>query len=1042
MAEKYDFKTVEEGVFGFWNDKKILETIRERNKKGKKFYFLQGPPYTSGRLHMGHAWNNALKDVILRFKRMQGFNVWDRAGYDMHGLPTELKVMAKLNMKFKEEILSYGLSKFNSECRNFSIEMMNFMDADLKRIGITMDFSDSYKPIENYFMEGEWAMIKNAHKSGRLYLGERTLSWCPECASALAKHEQEYKTVEENSIFVKMKVLGKSNEHLVIWTTTPWTIPFNLAVMVNPELDYCKCKLTSGKFKGEIWTVAKQLAGAFIRGVVSSEFDVLEEFKGEKLEGVKYVHPFSEKYECYKQIDAKRLHTVLMSTEYVDTSAGTGLVHCAPGCGPEDYEVGYKNGLPPFNNINEKGEFPFEMKEFAGLVAKKDDYKFVKALSDVGALVAESKVEHEYAHCWRHHSPVIFRTTKQWFLKTEDLKEKILKQNINVHWVPKDCSDQFESWIRNLRDNSITKQRYWGNPAPIWVNVRDETDYIIIGSADELASYVGRENVPSDLHKPFIDEVIIRKDGKEYRRIPDVLDVWLDAGTASWNCLYNDPKLIKEWYPADFVLEAREQIRLWFYMLAICGELNNMPSFAFKNVYCHGMLTAVDGVKMSKSIGNVISPYEIIEKHGADTMRYYLCSIKSGQNISFSWEDIALKYKNLNVLWNVHNYVIDYFNNNKFDVKKVLSGSYEFDVEERFMLSKLNSTKKKVTELLDSYEIDLACDEIEELYLSLSRDYIKMIRDKSVTGEDSEKKAIAYVMYTTLVDVLKMFNLYSPFVCDKMYQNIKSDVGGLSFESISQDDWVTIDEKYIDSLLIEEFVVSADIITATLAAREKAKLGVRWPVLSVSVMSSKIKDLSSDIIGIIKKMTNTKNFSIVDDFAFSYEVKPKFKAIGDVYGSKISEVVAAVNKNKSVIEKALKEKKEKIAVSSFEIDLATMIEANMLIGEPYKMSEFSSGVVFLDTTRNNDLEAEGFARELTRRVQDARKKDGMSKEEKIILSIVVPNELLKISEYSDDLKSKVGATKLDISSVEKADDYFEELIKDKKFKISFRKVNS
>ncbi|MFA6088550.1 MAG: isoleucine--tRNA ligase, partial [Candidatus Woesearchaeota archaeon] len=664
MAEKYEFKAVEEEILSHWDRTKCLENLRVRNKTGKKFYFLQGPPYTSGRLHMGHAWNSALKDIVLRFKRMKGFNVWDRAGYDMHGLPTELKVMSKLGMKFKEEILEYGLAKFNTECREFSIEMMKFMDQDLKRIGITMDFSDSYKPVENYFMEGEWALIKSAHKTKRLYLGERTLSWCPECASALAKHEQEYKTVTDNSIFVRMKIAGTDNEYFVIWTTTPWTIPFNLAIMVNPDLDYVKCKLTTGKHKGETWVVAKQLAGAFIRGVVNSEFEVLSEFKGSELEGKKYIHPFSDKYDCYKKITAKKLHTVLMSSEYVDTSAGTGLVHSAPGCGPEDYEVGYRNGIPPFNNIDEKGVFPEEMGEFAGLTSKVDDKKFVEALDKCGALIAKTPVEHEYPHCWRHHSPVIFRTTKQWFLKTEDLKDAIINDNTSVHWVPKDGKDQFDSWIRNLRDNSITKQRYWGTPAPIWVNVKDENDYIIIGSSAELATYVGKENVPSDLHKPYIDEVVIRKDGKEYRRIPDVLDVWLDSGTVAWNCLYNDVSKIQEWYPADFILEAREQIRLWFYMLAICSRIHEFKKFPFKAVYCTGMLTGVDGVKMSKSLGNIISPYEIIDKYGVDTMRYYLCSIPAGQNVSFSWDDIVLKYKNLNVLWNVHNYIIDYYKNN------------------------------------------------------------------------------------------------------------------------------------------------------------------------------------------------------------------------------------------------------------------------------------------------------------------------------------------------------------------------------------------
>ena len=1038
MAEKYDFQKIEKEILEYWKKNNTLTNLRKKNEKGKKFYFLQGPPYTSGRLHMGHGWNHALKDAVLRYKRMKGLNVWDRAGYDMHGLPTELKVMKELNMKFKEEIIPYGLEKFNKKCREYSIEMMKHMDADLEKMGITLDFSDSYKPITNEFIEGQWEVVKRANKNKRLYLGERTLSWCPDCGSALAKHEQEYETVTDDSIFVKMKIKGTENEYLVIWTTTPWTIPFNLAVMVNPDLEYQKCKILSGDHKGETWLVAKQLAGVFIGGVANAEYKVVEEMLGEKLEGTKYEHPFNKDYEAYKEIQSEKLHTVLLSTEYVDTSAGTGLVHCAPGCGPEDYEVGYRNGLPPFNNIDEKGEFPKEMGPFKGLVAKKNDDEFIKALKDRGALIAQNKVDHEYAHCWRHKTPVIFRTTKQWFFKIEDLKDTIIEKNKEITWVPKNSSAQFDAWISNLRDNSITKQRYWGTPAPIWINEEDEEDYIVIANRKELEEYGCK--VPEDLHKPFIDDVVIKKDGKTYKRIPDVLDVWLDSGTVAWNCLYNNPELMKKWMPVDHILEAKEQIRLWFYMLAVSHELMTHEGVPFKSVYVHGMLNAVDGVKMSKSLGNIISPYEISDKYGTDTMRFYLSGISAGQNISFSWDDIQQKYRTLNVLWNLHNYFTDFIVNEKINLDSALKKDAKLEIEDEYMLSALNRAKKEISKLLEEYELDKACNTLNELILSFSRDYIKMIRERSVAGREEQKETLAKTMFEVLKDIVIMSNVYTPFIAEKIYLNLKND-NLLQKESVSHETWVDVDETKIKPELEEEFEKAMTIITGILGARENSGLGVRWPLKTARLISKDKNNIREEVLELIKEQTNVKQLEFKEKYDYEYEIKPNFKALAGLFGEKTAEAAEYVNKNKQELINSIKQGQEEIKILNEKVNAQEYLNIETSVKPPMYTSETPIGKVIIDATRTEELDTEGYARELVRRIQDMRKKNNFTKLEKIELEIKTDKTIKNLEKHEEYISFKVGAKKTTFKDEIQKLEYTEEFkIKEKTINISFKKI--
>jgi len=1036
-----DFKKVEKEILGFWEKEKIYDKVKKKNKGKKKFYFLQGPPYTSGKLHIGHAWNNSLKDMILRYKRMKGFDVWDRGGYDMHGLPTEHAVQKKLKLKTKDEIEKLGVDKFVKECMNFSLEHAGYMNEDLWKFGVWLDHEGAYMPIKKEFISGQWMFFKKAWEQDRLYKGKKVMHWDAETETSLAKHELEYKNIKDKSVFLKFKRISKDNKkfstrtqrtsslihstpmelkslkevnnqsslkkiggdntYFVIWTTTPWTIPFNLAIMANPEYDYVKIKV-----ENEFWIMAKALVGAFMNAVVGKTprslknlggnqdsknqkdldyYEIVEEFKGEELEGQEYEHFLSEEMDnVYGDLKKEwpKVHTVIMSKEFVDTTAGTGLVHSAPGCGPEDQEACKPYGIGAFNTLNERGEVE-SLGKYKGWVAKKDDDKFIDEFEKKGVLIATTEIEHEYPHSDRSKQPVIFRTTEQWFLKTEDLADDLLKYNEKVKWVPKKCGVSYDRWAENLRDNGVTRQRYWGCPVPIWVNEKDENDVLVVGSVEELEKLSGKK-FKDDLsvHKPLIDKVVIEKNGKKYKRIADVADVWLDSGTTSWNCLDNDPKLIKKLFPADLVLEGTEHTKLWFSMLQICSAVVFGKS-CYENVFVHGMMLDFQGTKMSKSLGNVISPYEVVDKYSVDIFRNHICQTTAGININFNWEDVKVKQRNLMILDNMANYILDLERQNP---KKGKIG-----VEEKWLMSKYNSTIKEVSELFEEYKLDETIGKIEEFYLMMSKDYIKYVRDKA--GENS---AALDALKQAYLGVLKMFSTVCPFVCDYLWQKI----GGNTEESVHLCGWPRADDKKIDLKLEEGFDVARGVIEAGLAVRDKEGVGLRWPLAKAEVSCD--KDLREDVLEIVKKQLNVKRI---------LQNRSKF--------SKRTQRTSSLIHSTPMELKSLKEVNNQSSLKEVKL------------GE----GELS---VKLDLKLTPELEAEGYAREVARAVQAARKKAGLQKGDLVNIALGVSEKLKKMLVLHDGfLKERVNAKELVIDD-KKAVDKGEESFKIKGEEVSLK----
>ena len=911
----------EEKILKFWQENKIYQKAKQKNANGKNFYFLDGPPYTTGEVHLGTAWNKVLKDCILRYKRMRGFNVWDRAGYDMHGIPIEHKVEEKLGIT-KLEIPKFGVERFVEACKEFALENLKKMSEDFKRLGVWMDFDNPYMTIKNEFIEGEWWLIKQAFKNGRLYRGKKVMHWCPRCATALAKHELSYETRKDDSVYLKFKIKNSTNEYLVVWTTTPWTIAFNLAIMANPEQDYVKIKVDVDG-KEEIWIVAKALVNALL-GMLDKNYTVIETLKGKSLEGIKYEHPFYEELkEVYDKIakECANLHSVVLSAEYVDVSSGSGLVHCAPGCGPEDYEVGKRYGLIAFNELDETGHYKQVMGKFSGWDALKDNPRFLEELKKKGVVIAVTPVEHEYAHCWRCKSPVVFRATEQWFFKIEDLVAKMRDLNKEIFWQPGWAGSRwFDSWLASLRDNSITRQRYWGAPLPIW-KCKQCGNFVVIESREELKKYTSE--IPKDLHRPYIDKIKFScQCGGTMEREPDVLDVWIDAGTTSWTCLdYPQKKdLFEKLWPADLIIEGKDQIRGWFNLLFIASMLA-FERHCYKAVYMHGFINDALGRKMSKSLGNYISPSEVIDKYGADTFRFYtIGGTDPGLDLNYNFNDIEVKFRNLSVLYNIARFLVEYANEIPQDVENL-------DIEERYMLSRLHSTIKCVTELFEKYKLNEVPWEIESLFLELSRFYIQLTREKI----HKKSEVVCYTIFNVLLNLLKLFAPICPFTTEEIYQQLKNKFG-LQEESIHLCNWPGYEEKLIDKNLEEDVALVKEIIKQILAGREKAKLGIRWPLKQAIITCEKnLKDYES----LIKTQANVK------------------------------EVI-------------------------------------------WQHGNFA---VEIDTQLTPELEQEGYARELTRLLQELRKKAGLKKEEKARFVI--------IASYKFDpsgIAAKVNASSIEVTS--------------------------
>ena len=1013
LSPRYEPKLLEPAILALWKANKIYERAVKKSKAGRPFYFLDGPPYTTGRIHIGHAWNKALKDALMRYKRMAGFAVFDRPGFDMHGLPIELEVEKAMGIKLKREITErIGIARFVRACEAFAKKQMEPMIADFVRMGAWFAWSDPYMTLTNNYIEAVWWALARANENGLLYRGERAMSWCPRCATALAKHELVYKSIRERSIYVKFKLRGREKEFLIVWTTTPWTIPYNLAIMVNPELDYVRVRA-----EGESWIVAKALVGS-LSAVTGKPLEIIEELKGDTLDGLAYEHPLEEELPIIAELRKmhKKVHTVVLSKEYVSAAEGTGLVHCAPGCGPEDYEVGRRYGLPAFNEVDEDGRFGARMGPFAGLVARIDDAKFIEALGSKKAVIASTEITHDYAHCWRCASAIVYRTTQQWFLAVEGLRQRMLAENSRIAWLPNWAGSRwFASWLAELGDWCISRQRFWGIPLPIWI-CEACGSHTVVESVDELRKLAGKK--PKELHRPWIDELKLKcgSCGGQSARVPDVLDVWLDSGAAPWAVLEDRARYQSA--VAELIIEGKDQIRGWFNSLLALSMVSRGIA-SYKAVYMHGMVMDALGRKMSKSLKNIISPDEVIQSYGADTMRYYMIGAANpGLDMNYNFEDMKQKFRNLQLLWNLSRFLVDHCDANGYRRLPKLKQN-ALGPEERWMLSRLHSTIVHVTALFEQHKLNETPAAIESLFTSVSRDYLQMVREKASTGSDAEKESVAALLGEVLVGVLKLFAPIAPFITEGIWQALAARFD-LKPAYIHLCDWPKAERGAIDKALEGQFALAIRVLGALLAGRDKAGLSLRWPLNSAIIVTkdSAVSSAVTTLAGLLSRSANIKELKVLPELGYRKRLKADYAKLAPEFGEAAPKIIAqlAIVSPESVLASFESKGFFRLKVDSKDYDIKP---EHLMVGYELPLniveSLFKGGAVYLDTTSTPELEAEGFARELMRRIQAMRKEAGLQKKDRIELCLRVPRELLELlKQHHAAIKARTGAVRLEI----------------------------
>ncbi|MFX0048951.1 MAG: isoleucine--tRNA ligase [Candidatus Hermodarchaeota archaeon] len=887
LDKNLNLQKLEERILDFWKNEDIYSLIKEKADGEKLWRFIDGPPYTTGSIHIGTAWNKVLKDYLIRYKRMRGFTVTDTPGYDTHGLPIEVQMEKELGIKNKQEIFEYGVDKFIKGCKEFALKNLKIMNEQFKRLGCYFwDWENPYITYKNSYIEGIWWTLKKAWEKNLLYQFYRPLNCCPRCATALAKHEHDYKNIKDTSLFLKIKSADMEDTYFIIWTTTPWTLVANSAIMANPNAEYAKVWIEDLK---ENWILAKTAITHLISGELGYKYKIVEDFQGTELEGKKYVHPLLEEVPYQKQLAKKseKMHSVVLSEEYVSVSEGVGLVHSAPGHGPEDFEVGVANNIPIFNPVDIRGVYTKEAGKFEGKNVFDANKEILDLLDEKGTLILTNEIEHEYAHCWRCDSKLVYRATNQWFFKTESLSPELLKMNEEIYWIPDWAGNRwFKSWLTTLKDWCISRQRFWGIPLSVWICDDEKCgDISVIGSAMELKRIAG--DIPDDLHRPWIDKVTWKCekcDQGTKRRIPDILDVWLDSGSVMWAAqeVYDGESHFESWIPADFIIEGKDQIRGWFNSL-LSSAIVSSNRKNYLSCYMHGWVLR-DKMKMSKSRGGAIIPEDLIygtikelqqkksysNIKGVETFRFYSIGVtQPGRDFNFNIKEYTDTYKILNTIWNVYVYANEKYDLANFNPSKTKVDEKLLSKLDKWLISRLHSTIKKVTELADTYQLPWIPNELRDFIVNdISRWYIMLNREKlDIYSDDPSKELIMAVLFDVLFKFLILLAPVNPMLTEEIYLKMfKSHVTSLDLEktlSIHLQNWPNYDENKIDLDLEQQMHFTRDIIENIRALKDENKIRLRWPNKRVLIEP---KEGMPEIVfpNTIKQMANVRDMEIVE----------------------------------------------------------------------------------------------------------------------------------------------------------------------------------
>ena len=1003
VSPKFNVTSMEEGVLKFWKQAEIFKKTVEQRKGGPEYVFYEGPPTANGKPGVHHVLARAFKDMFPRYKIMRGYHVSRRGGWDTHGLPVEIGVEKQLGFNNKQQIEEYGIDKFNELCKKSVFTYIQDWERLTERIAFWVDLEDAYVTYTNDYIESVWWILKNFWDKDLLYKGYKVVPYCPRCGTPLSDHEVAlgYDEATDPSVFVRMPLVDKPDTSLLVWTTTPWTLPGNVAVVAHPDVEYVTVEHDNNGTKEKLI-----LAKALVQKVFGEEeVKVVDTFKGKKLNGLKY-HPLY----TFLPVD-KPAYMVVMG-DYVTTEDGTGLVHTAPAFGQEDMETGKKYDLPVLMTVLPDGTFMSEVTPWRGVFVKEADPSIIEDLRARGLLLKSEAYTHTYPFCWRCDTPLLYYARESWYIRTSAFRDKLVGLNNTIKWVPDHIrTGRFGNWLENNIDWSLSRERYWGTPLPIWECEKCKQREGV-GSVKELSEKAGRDLSELDLHRPYVDDVHwgCPECGGQMTRVPDLIDVWFDSGSmpyAQWHYPFENQEKFKQQFPADYICEAVDQTRGWFYSLHAISTLLN-DEVSFKNVICLGLILDKDGFKMSKSKGNIIAPWDVLSVHGADAFRWYLyTATPPGQERRFSSDLVGEVIRNFTLtLWNVYSFFVTYANLDKPTVTTAPIATSDLD---RWLLSELNVLVRDVTEAYENYDVTNATRPIEAFVEKMSTWYLRRSRRRFWKSEsDSDKQAAYSTLYTALVTISKLLAPSMPFLADELYQNLVRSVDDTAPESVHLAEFPKVLPEMIDESLNYDMNLVMKLVSLGHSARQKANRKVRQPLAEVafSLGNANERKAVETYADLFTDELNVKHVRLLDAAteAVSHSVKPLPKQLGQKYGNKfpaIQKAILAMN-SEDAARPLLVGKPLRVEANGETYDvLPEEVEVKALAKEGFAVAEDGPYVAALVTELTPELAQEGLAREFVRRVQDLRKNAGLDVADRIELFV----------EASAGLRSAVEAHK-------------------------------
>jgi len=1001
-----NFVPIEEKVLDFWNKEEIFKKSIENRKDAPNYVFYEGPPTANGMPHAGHVLTRVIKDLIPRYKTMTGYRVDRKAGWDTHGLPVELEVEKQLGISGKPQIESYGVENFIKKCKESVFTYENEWRKMTERVGFWIDMDNPYVTYHNTYIESVWWALKEIWKKGLLYKGNKVVPYCPRCGTSLSSHEvaQGYKEVEDPSVFVKFPVAGKEDTYFLVWTTTPWTLPSNAALAVKDNYTYVLVEQNGEKYI---------LAEGRLE-VLDGEYKILDRFAGKELASLKYepIFPFFEK--------EKERAFYVVTADFVTLEDGTGIVHIAPAFGEDDSRIGHEYGLPTLQPVDTQGRFTEEVVPWAGIFVKDADKGIIKDLKNRNILYKAEKYKHSYPFCWRCDTPLLYYGRSSWFIETTAIKERLIEINKEINWHPEHIRDgRFGNFLENVIDWCLSRERYWGTPLNIWICDECGSQHAV-GGIQELKEMSKTPIGDIELHKPYVDEVILKcpKCGGDMKRVPEVIDCWFDSWSmpfAQFHYPFENQDYFKTHFPADFISEAIDQTRGWFYSLLVISTLLFDKS-PYKNVLVMGHILDEQGIKMSKHKGNILDPWKVLNEQGADAMRWYLYVASPPWSPSRFYQDAVSEAQRrfLGTLWNVYSFFVLYANIDEFDPTKYSSCPENRAEIDRWLLSRINTVNKQVRQNLDDLYITDAARTLEALVDDISNWYVRRCRERYwKSGMDDDKIAAYMTLYEALVTFIKIAAPFVPFMTEEIYQNLVLTPYPDEPISIHLCDFPQVKEELIDEALEHKMELARKIVELGRAARNKGKIKNRQPLqkMMVQLRNPADKTLIEDLSDIIKDELNIKEIEYIDvaEEYFTYTVKPRFDLLGPKYGKLMSKISKELSTAEplELIRKARAEGQVVLNINGQDI---TILENELDVRAQDKEGFCAEGeggyYVVLDTTITPELMLEGIARELVSKVQNMRKEAGFAVEDKICLYCVGDDIINKAIEvHGEEIKS-------------------------------------